>query len=78
MIAIRLKGTGTKSRRKWRIVVADKARSRDSRPLEEIGSYNPLVHPPIVHLKKDRYEAWLKKGAKASLIVKTLAEGIKS
>lgn len=72
MITIRLKPTGTKSRKQWRIVVTQKEAARDSRFLEEIGHYNPLVEPPAVKIRKDRYEAWLAKGARPTPTVKQI------
>ena len=69
MIAIRLRRMGTKNRLKWKIVVADSRTSRDSRLLEEIGSYNPMVNPPEVKVRRDRYEEWVRKGARPSRTV---------
>jgi small subunit ribosomal protein S16 len=37
--------------------------------IDELGSYNPLVEPPAVVLKRERYDAWIKKGAKPSRTV---------
>ena len=72
MITIRLKPMGTKNRRKWRIVVSESHVSGSGRPIEELGSYNSLVNPPAVTIRKDRYEAWVQKGAKPSKTVKAL------
>ena len=73
MIAIRLKGMGTKNRKKWRVVVTDSRVSRSGSLIEEIGSYNPLVNPPEVKIRWDRYRAWVQKGAKPSQTVASLA-----
>ena len=72
MIAIRLKKTGTKSRKQWRIIVADSRVSRSGRLIEEIGFYNPLTHPPRVEVQRDRYAKWIQKGAKPSKTVAML------
>ena len=72
MIAIRLKPTGTKSRKQWRVVVIDSRLPRNGRLIEEIGFYNPLVNPPDVQIKMDRYDAWLSKGAQPSKTLKTV------
>jgi small subunit ribosomal protein S16 len=69
MIAIRLKEMGTKNRQMWRIVVAESHVARNGRLIDELGSYNPLVEPPAVVLKRERYDAWIKKGAKPSRTV---------
>ena len=76
MIAIRLKEMGTKNRQKWRIVVADSRVSRSGKLIDELGSYNPLVDPPAVVLKRERYDAWLKKGAKPSRTVAAIVAGM--
>jgi len=64
---------GTKNRLKWKIVVADSRISRDSRLLEELGSYNPRVNPSEVKLCRDRYDEWVRKGARPSRTVAALA-----
>ena len=77
MIAIRLKRVGTKNIKKWRIVVTKSQSPRDGRFLEEIGSYNSLKNPPETEVKLDRYEMWLKKGAKPSETVRALMKRVK-
>lgn len=72
MITIRLKKTGTKSRKQWRIVVLDSRMPRNGRLIEEIGFYNPLVEPPVIQVNQERYQAWVKKGARASEAVHAL------
>ena len=72
MIAIRLKQAGTKNRKQWRIVVADTRVPRNGRLIEELGSCNPLVDPPKVNIQMERYDEWVKKGAKPTDTVRTL------
>lgn len=72
MIAIRLKRMGTKNRLKWRITVSDSRTSRDSSLIEELGFYNPMKNPPEVKIRRDRYEAWIQKGAQPSATVRAL------
>ena len=72
MTSIRLRGTGTKNRRKWRIVVCDSRVSRDGSLIEELGSYNPLVEPPALRINQEHYQAWVKKGARPSEAVRAL------
>jgi len=74
-VTIRLKKTGTKNRDQWRIVVATSEVPRNGRLLEEIGFYNPLVEPPLVQVKMDRYQAWVSKGARPSEAVRHLMTG---
>lgn len=73
-LAIRLKQVGTKNKKKWRIVVTDRSAPRNGRQNEEIGSYNSLIEPPAVVIKLDRYDAWVKKGAQPTAVVKQLVE----
>jgi small subunit ribosomal protein S16 len=72
MISIRLKRLGAKKRPFYRIIVIDSRKSRQSKPKEIIGYYNPLKETPeiIVDLEKANY--WLKRGAQASKTVQSL------
>jgi len=78
MITIRLKPTGTKNRKQWRVVVAERRSARDSRLIEEIGFYNPFAKPDSVQVKMERYETWLQKGAKPTATVKSLIQQSKN
>ncbi len=78
MITIRLKPTGTKSRKQWRVVVADRRSARDSRLIEEIGFYNPFAKPDAVQVKMERYETWLRKGAQPTATVRSLIQQSKN
>lgn len=73
-LTIRLKRAGRKNLKLWKIVVVDRRNARDGRSLEEIGVYNPGVHPSAVTLKKERYAEWVRRGAKPSETVRTLAQ----
>jgi len=76
---IRLKRMGTLKKPFHRIVVIDKRKARDSRPIETLGYYDPKTEPANVKVKKDRAEYWLSVGAEPSAVVKTLLkkQGIK-
>ena len=76
---IRLKRMGTLKKPFHRIVVIDKRKARDSRPIETLGYYDPKTEPANVKVKKERAEYWLGVGAVPSAIVKTLLkkQGIK-
>ena len=76
---IRLTRTGTIKKPVHRIVVMDKHRARDSRPIEILGFYDPKTNPATVKVKSERAEYWLSVGATPSAIVKTLfrKQGIK-
>jgi small subunit ribosomal protein S16 len=69
---IRLARFGAKKKPSYRVVVIEKERARDSRAVEVLGFYNPVSQPPVVNLKHDRVEYWLKSGAQPSDTVKRL------
>lgn len=69
---IRLKRFGTLKKPFHRIVVVDKRKARDSRPIETLGYYDPKTEPANVKIDKDRAEYWLGEGAIPSAIVNTL------
>ncbi len=73
-LKIRLKRLGTKKRPCYRIVAIDSRSARDSRPIEELGYYQPINkdEDAQVKLKTDRIQDWLKKGAVPSPTVKRL------
>ena len=71
-VKIRLARHGAKKRPFYRIVVADSESPRDGRYLENVGTYNPLVDPVEVSLKKERIKYWMDQGAKPSDTVKSL------
>jgi small subunit ribosomal protein S16 len=71
-VKIRLTRHGAKKRPFYRIVVADSESPRDGKYLENVGTYNPLVDPVEVSLKKERIKYWMDQGAKPSDTVKSL------
>lgn len=71
-VVIRLKRMGTNKKMCHRIVVTDVRNPRDGRFIEEIGSYDARKNPPLISIKKDRAEYWMKVGAKPSETVKSL------
>ncbi len=71
-VKIRLARFGAKKRPFYRIVVADGRYPRDGRFLENVGTYNPMVEPNEVTLKKERIEYWLGQGATPSDTVNSL------
>ena len=76
---IRLKRMGAIKKPAHRIVVMDKHRARDSRPIETLGSYDPKTNPATVKVNKERAEYWLGVGAIPSDAVRILfkKQGIK-
>ena len=72
MLRIRLRRVGKRGKPSYRIVVANVRAPRDGAYLEWIGNYDPMADPPLVNLKKERAEEWLKKGAQPSDAVKRI------
>ena len=71
-VVIRLKRMGANKKMCHRIVVTDSRNPRDGRFIEEIGSYDARKNPPVIVIKRDRAEYWMKTGAKPSDTVKSL------
>jgi len=72
-VRIRLKRTGREGKRhRYRLVVMQSGRARDSRSIEEIGFYDPTTEPPVVKVNKERLEYWIKNGAQMSETVRSL------
>ena len=66
VLMIRLARTGARKQPHYRIVVIEKARARNGRPVEVVGTYNPRTNPASIELKRDRVEYWVSKGAQMS------------
>jgi small subunit ribosomal protein S16 len=63
---IRLKRTGARKQPQYRVVVIEKERARNGRPVEVVGTYNPRTTPASIELKRERIDYWVSKGAKLS------------
>lgn len=63
---IRLSRQGNKDRPFYKIVVTDKRNRRDGRPIEVLGTYNPLNDGENSEIDLKKAEDWLSKGAKPS------------
>ena len=77
MVVIRLTRGGTKHRPFYRIVAMDKQRPRESRYIDLIGHYNPMREQPEIRVDFNKYNDWIKKGAKPSETVKSLIKRVK-
>src|SRR5258708_8878574 len=63
---IRLSRRGARKHPHYRIVVIEKARARNGRPVEVVGTYNPRTNPASVDFKRERVDYWVSKGAQMS------------
>ena len=72
MVKIRLSRGGAKKRPFYRIIAIDERRQTKGRALEFLGTFDPKPEQEVIHLKADRIEAWIGKGAQMSPAVKAL------
>src|ERR1700747_2857351 len=66
VLMIRLARMGARKQPHYRIVVIEKARARNGRPVEVVGTYKPRTNPARVDFKRDRVDYWVSKGAQMS------------
>jgi small subunit ribosomal protein S16 len=62
-VTIRLSMFGKKNQPIYRIVVSETRSKRDGYFLDQLGTYNPNVKPPILKLDREKLATWQKKGA---------------
>jgi small subunit ribosomal protein S16 len=74
MLKIRLRRMGARNRPYYRIVVSDSRRTARAEVLEELGSYDPVVNPPVLSLDRERARVWIGKGASVSPTVQSLLD----
>jgi small subunit ribosomal protein S16 len=72
MVKIRLMRAGKRKQPSYRVVVADSRSPRDGRFIENIGKYNPRVHPSTIDIDEERALHWLQRGAQPSDPVRVL------
>ena len=66
MLMIRLARIGARKQPYYRVVVIEKERARNGRPVEVVGTYNPRTNPATFDLKRERIDYWVSKGAQCS------------
>ena len=54
MLSIRLTRLGAKKRPFYRIVVTERDAKRDGRFVEIVGHYDPIAHPPVIKIDRER------------------------
>jgi small subunit ribosomal protein S16 len=72
VLMIRLARFGARKQPYYRVVVIEKERARNGRPVEVVGTYNPRTSPATFDLKRERIEHWVSKGAQLSDRVRKL------
>lgn len=78
MLAIKLQRVGKKHQPSYRLVVAEKRSKLNAPPVEDLGSYNPLIKK--ANFASGRVFYWIKTGARPTATVHNLLvkEGILS
>ena len=77
MVALRLSRQGTKDRPYYKIVAVDSRQRRDGRPIEQLGTYNPMVEGVNYSIDIEKAEQWLSNGAQPSDTVKSIIKKAK-
>ena len=72
MLMIRLARFGKKKHPFYRVVVTEKARPRNGRFVEIVGTYDPQKKPALVEMDSERVQYWLSKGAQPSDTVRSM------
>jgi small subunit ribosomal protein S16 len=75
-VVIRLQRTGKPHQPYYRVVAIEKARAASGKPVEILGTYNPREETAAkkVVVNQDRYQHWIKVGAKPSETVASLVK----
>lgn len=78
MLKIRLTRIGKRKEPHYRVVVIEHTKAAKGKFIEILGFYNPLAHPCVFKVKKDRLKYWLDKGTHLTDTVRDLLkkEGI--
>jgi small subunit ribosomal protein S16 len=80
MVKIRLQRLGAKKRPQYMIVATSEGSKRDGNFFEKLGYYYPKAEKAAdkVKLDKEKFEAWIKKGAQMTLTVEQVFKAIKA
>jgi len=77
MVKIRLARAGAKKRPFYRVVAIDERKRRDGRPLEFLGTYDPIAKPKAIQIDTEKVDAWVRKGAQVSDTVAALLREVR-
>ena len=62
-VTLRLMRLGKRHKPFYRIVAIDKRKKRNSRYIDNIGFYNPIIEPSQIEINKERFTYWVGQGA---------------
>ena len=71
-VVLRLARHGQNKRPFYRVIAAERERSRDGRYIELLGTYNPMKEPAAIDIKQDRIQHWLDHGAKPTSVLRDI------
>ncbi len=71
-LRLRLTRMGAKKRPFYRVVAMDSQKRRDSRALDYLGYYNPMVEPNEIKIDQEKVRTWMQRGAKPTETVLSL------
>jgi small subunit ribosomal protein S16 len=72
MVALRLTRKGSKDRPYYKIVAIDSRDRRDGRPIEQVGTYNPMEEGVNYSVDLEKVDKWLGNGAQPSETVNSI------
>lgn len=72
MVALRLTRKGTKDRPYYKIVAIDSRSRRDGRPIDQVGTYNPMDEGVNYTVDLEKVDKWLGNGAQPSETVNSI------
>lgn len=72
MVALRLTRKGSKDRPYYKIVAIDSRDRRDGRPIEQIGTYNPMEEGVNYTVDLEKVDKWIGNGAQPSETVNSI------
>ena len=71
-VTLRLARYGVRKNAFYRFVALEKANKRNGGVIENLGTYNPMVEPPVLNLTADRVRRWIEVGAQVSGVARDL------
>ncbi|MDD2523534.1 MAG: 30S ribosomal protein S16 [Endomicrobiia bacterium] len=71
-VRIRLQRIGRPKRPYYRVVAIDQRAKRNGKPIEILGQYDPILVENKLSVKMERFNYWIKTGAKPSDTVASL------
>ncbi len=62
-VSLRLALVGKRNHPIYRVVVTETRSKRNGKFIEQLGTYNANINPPVFTLNREAFNAWVKKGA---------------